>query len=61
VSEPRVEIPVVCEVHGGSGHLKVRRDGDRIVFGGCAGRCCVFTLEGPAVTLLFDVIGEWLG
>jgi hypothetical protein len=61
MSEPRVEIPAMCEVHGGSGRLVVRRDGDRIVLGGNADDCSVFLLEGGAVTLLFDVLGEWLG
>lgn len=31
VSESRVEIPAVCEVHSGSGRLAIRREGDRIV------------------------------
>jgi hypothetical protein len=63
VSDPQVKIEAVCEVHGGSGRLVVRRESDRIVLGGRADECCVIViaLEGPAVTLLFDVLGEWLG
>jgi hypothetical protein len=57
----QVEIPAVCEVHDGSGRLVVRREGDRIVLDGHADHCCVITLENPAVTLLFDVLGKWLG
>ncbi|MGH3767231.1 MAG: hypothetical protein ACRDS0_01065 [Pseudonocardiaceae bacterium] len=61
MSGPQVEIPAVCEVHRGSGGLVVRRDGERIVLDGRADECCVITVEGAAVTLLFDVLGEWLG
>jgi hypothetical protein len=61
VSEPRVEIPATCEVHGGSGHLVIRREGDRIVLDGRANHCCVLTLEGLPVTRLFDALGLWLG
>ena len=61
MSDPRVEIEAVCEVHGGSGRLVVRREGDRVVLDGHADHCCVFSLPDPAVTLLFDVLGEWLG
>jgi hypothetical protein len=60
VSEPRVEIPVTCEIYGGSGRLVVRREGERIVLDGDADQCCVITLEGPAVTRLFIQLGEWL-
>jgi hypothetical protein len=61
VSDPQIEVPAVCEVHGGSRRLLVRCDGNRIVLGGPADQCCVLTLEGPAVTRLFDALGEWLG
>jgi hypothetical protein len=61
VSDPRVEIEAVCEVHQGSGRLVVRREGERIVLDARADHCCVITLQGSAVTLLFDVLGEWLG
>lgn len=61
MSGHRIEIPAVCEVHGGSGRLVVRREGDRIVLDGHADHCCVFTLGNPAVTRLFDALGEWLG
>lgn len=60
MSEPRVEIPAVCEVHGGSGPLVVRREGERIVLDGSADECCLFTLSDASVTLLFDVLGELL-
>ncbi|HKR51079.1 MAG TPA: hypothetical protein VJT72_16125 [Pseudonocardiaceae bacterium] len=61
MSDPRVEIEAVCEVHGGSGRLVVRREGDRVVLDGRADECCVISLPEPAVTVLFDVLGEWLG
>jgi hypothetical protein len=48
-------------VHPGSGRLVIRRQGDRIVLDGRADHCCVITLGDPAATLLFDVLGEWLG
>ncbi|MGH3839834.1 MAG: hypothetical protein ACRDS0_00020 [Pseudonocardiaceae bacterium] len=56
-----VEIPAVCEVHRGSGRLVIPCEGDRVVLDGRADHCCVITVEGAAVTLLFDVLGEWLG
>jgi hypothetical protein len=56
-----MEIETVCEVHHGSGRLVVRREGDRVVLDARADQCCVITLENPAVTRLFDVLGEWLG
>jgi hypothetical protein len=56
-----VEIDAVCEVHQDSGRLVVRREGERIVLDARADHCCVITLEGSAVTLLFDVLGQWLG
>jgi hypothetical protein len=34
-----VEIEAVCEVHQGSGHLVLRREGDRIVLDGRADEC----------------------
>jgi hypothetical protein len=61
VSDLQIEIPAVCEVHGGSGRLVIRRDGERIVLDAHADECCVITVEGAGVTLLFDVLGEWLG
>jgi hypothetical protein len=61
VSDPQMEIETVCEVHHGSGRLVVRREGDRVVLDARADQCCVITLENPAVTRLFDVLGEWLG
>jgi hypothetical protein len=61
VSDPRVEIAALCDVHGGSGRLVIRREGDRIVLDARADHCCVLTLENPAVTRLFDALGEWLG
>lgn len=60
VSDPLVEIKAVCEIHQGSGHLIVRREGDRIVLDARADHCCVLVLENPAVTRLFDALGEWL-
>ncbi|MGH3764904.1 MAG: hypothetical protein ACRDTX_07115 [Pseudonocardiaceae bacterium] len=35
--------------------------GERIVLDGRADHCCAITVEGTAVTLLFDVLAEWLG
>ncbi|MGH3815686.1 MAG: hypothetical protein ACRDUV_25085 [Pseudonocardiaceae bacterium] len=61
MGDPRVEIEATCEVHRGSGRLVIRREGERIVLDGRADECCVITVEGAAVTLLFDVFGEWLG
>jgi hypothetical protein len=61
VSDPQVEIEAVCAVHRGSGRVVVRRDGDRVVFDARADECCVITVEGAAITLLFDVVGQWLG
>jgi hypothetical protein len=61
VSDPQVEIEAVCEVHRGSGRLVVRREGDRVVLDARADECCMIAMEGTAMTLLFDVLGEWLG
>jgi hypothetical protein len=61
VNCPRVEIEAVCEVHQGSGRLVVRRDGKRIVLDAHADHCCVLVLDSAAVTLLFDMLGQWLG
>jgi len=61
VSDLQVEIEAVCEVHRGSGRLVVRREGDRVVLDARADECCVIAMEGAAVTVLFDVLGEWLG
>jgi hypothetical protein len=58
---PQSEIPATCEIHGGSGRLVVRGEGDRIVLDAYADHCCVITLENPAVTRLFGALGEWLG
>ncbi|MGH3695715.1 MAG: hypothetical protein ACRDRX_17285 [Pseudonocardiaceae bacterium] len=56
----RVEIEAVCEMHRGSGRLVMRREGDRVVLDAHTDECCVIAVE-VAVTLLFDVLGEWLG
>lgn len=61
VSDPEVGIEAVCEVHQGSGRLVMRREGDRIVLDARADHCCVIALQNADVTLLFDVLGEWLG
>lgn len=58
---PRVEIEAVWEVHHGSGRLVVRREGERIVLDAHADHCCVLVLDRAAVTLLFDMLGQWLG
>lgn len=58
---PRVEIEAVCEVHHGSGRLVVRSDGKRFVLDAHADHCRVLVLDSPAGTLLFDVLGQWLG
>lgn len=60
VSDPRVEIDAVCEVHQSSGRLVIRREGQRIVLDARADHCCVITLENPAAIRLFDALGEWL-
>jgi hypothetical protein len=31
------------------------------VLDACADHCCVLVLDNAAMTLLFDVFGEWLG
>jgi len=61
VSDLQMEIEAVCQVHQGAGRLIVRHEGERIVLDAHADDCCVITLENTAVTLLFDVLGEWLG
>lgn len=61
MSDPQVKIETVCEVHRGSGHLVVRREDDRMVLDARADECCMIAMEGTAMTLLFDVHGEWLG
>ena len=58
---PQVEIEATCEMHHGSGRLIIRRERERIVLDTYADHCCVITLGNPAVTRLFDAIGEWLG
>ncbi len=47
-------------MHRGSGRLVMRREGDRVVLDAHTDECCVIAVE-VAVTLLFDVLGEWLG
>ncbi len=59
--DPQVEIEATCEMHHGSGRLVIRREGERIVLDARADHCCVITLENPAVTVLFDALGEWMG
>jgi hypothetical protein len=49
VSNPRVEIAAVCDVHGGAGRLVIRSEGDQIVLDGRTDECCVIALEGAAV------------
>ncbi len=61
VSDPQIEIEAVCEIHQGSGRLVIRREDDQIVLDARADHCCVLALENPAVTRLFDALGEWLG
>ncbi len=61
MSDPQVEIEAVCEVHHGSGRLVIRRESGRIVLDGHADDCCVISLDDPAATLLFDVLGELVG
>jgi hypothetical protein len=61
VSDSPVEIPATCDIHRGSGRLVIRGEGGRLVLDGRADHCCVFSLDPAAVTLLFDVLGEWLG
>lgn len=55
---PQVEIEATCEMHHGSGRLVIRRERERIVPDAYADHCCVITLENPAVTRLFDAIGD---
>jgi hypothetical protein len=52
VGDPQAEIEAVCEVHQGSGHLVIRRAGNRIVLDERTDECCVIVLEGAAVTHL---------
>ncbi|MBV9013209.1 MAG: hypothetical protein JO272_14375 [Pseudonocardiales bacterium] len=61
MSEPRIEVPATCEIHGGTGRLVVRRDGDRLMLDGNADHCCMFSLDYAAVVALFDVVAVWLG
>ncbi|MGH3840487.1 MAG: hypothetical protein ACRDS0_03445 [Pseudonocardiaceae bacterium] len=62
MSDPQVEIDAVCEVHrDGSRRLVMRREGDHLVLDARADHCCLITLEDAAMTLSFDVLGEWLG
>ena len=61
LSDPHLEIEAVCQVHLGSGHLVVRRENERIMLDAHADHCCMIALESAAVTVLFDVLGEWLG
>jgi hypothetical protein len=61
MSQCRVEIESVCELHFCSGRPVVRRKGEHLVRNGHADECCVTELKDAAVTPLFDVVGEWLG
>ena len=61
MSEPEVEIEAVSLTHPGSDQLLMRREEGRIVLDGHADHCCVIAVRDPAATLLFDVLGEWLG
>lgn len=61
MTDPRVEIEAVCEVHHGSRRLVVRRKGERIVLATHADDCCMIVLDSAAVTMLCDVLGQWLG
>jgi hypothetical protein len=56
-----VVIPVTCQVHGGPTRLVIRREDGRVVLDADGRECCVLTLGNPAVTRLFDALGEWLG
>lgn len=59
MSDPQeVEIEAICNVHQGSGHLVLRREGDRLVLDGHTDDCCLISLADPAAPLLFDVLGE---
>lgn len=58
MSDPQIEIEAICDVHQGSGHLVVGREGDRIVLDGHTDDCCLISLGDPAAMLLFDVLGE---
>ena len=60
MSQRRVEIESVCELHFGSGPPVVRREGEHLVRNGHADKCCVTALKDAAVTPLFDVVGKWL-
>jgi hypothetical protein len=61
VGDPWVEIEAVCEVHGGSGRLVIRRDGERIVLDAHADECCVITVEGAGMTLCLMCSGSGSG
>lgn len=58
MSDPQAEIEAICDVHQGSGHLVVRREGDRIVLDGHTHDCCLISLGDPTAAMLFDVLGE---
>lgn len=60
VSDLRVEVLAVCEMHAGSTRLVVRAEGQRLVLDGHADQCCVLSLERAAVVGLFEMIAEWL-
>jgi hypothetical protein len=50
VSDSKLDgIPATCEIHHGSGHLVVRREGERLVLDGRGDHCCLFTLDCSAV------------
>lgn len=55
----RVAIPAVCEIHGGAGHVVVRRESGRVVLDGHADDCCVLWLDDAAARLLFDRLASW--
>ncbi|MGH4002545.1 MAG: hypothetical protein ACRDSO_00315 [Pseudonocardiaceae bacterium] len=59
MSGPRVEIPAVCEKHGGFGGCP-GSDGERLVLDGCADHCCVLALERAAAAVLVDAVAEGL-
>jgi len=61
VTDPRVEIEAARKVHHGSRRLVVRRTGERIGLDAHAHDCCVIVLDSAAVTMLCDVLGQWLG
>ena len=61
MTDSRLEIEAVCEVHQGLRRLVVRRKGERIVLDAHTDNCCMIVLDSAAVTMLCDVLGQWLG